>query len=471
MSTPIVTPDLLQRMRTPDALQAPALPAPVMSSSMPNLAIPAPPLVTKAPNAVDLAQKRVNDLHQQGSGIDQIHNPLLRGLARAGDITASVFGTYIPGIRTLDATLPGTTLHHQVLVGQAEHNLANAQENQRAADADAQAQAQTAQEQALTDYTKQRPAIEEAKVNQKITAANNRNAALLAQHGFTYSVDPDTNEPTIAEDPNSQAYRDRQTLTAMHQATADKDQIQAEIAQNHYVPGTPEYAEAQRKLAQVDERLKVALGNLGLRHNEFTMHAFGTVNGQELPGVLHDEEGIPVGSVFGGNVKPTTTARDAASRAEDLTAIQSRIEQGLKDPEIAQYMGPIGGRLAEAEGKLGTLPAKVAQFQNDLVSYGAFQAGLHPVRGIGALEYFDKVMGGLHQTPEQLRGKLASNAATAGTVQQEGTMPTKAGINRKQTAPNAPSTNIPAGPKAGDVVDGYKFKGGNPADQKNWVKQ
>lgn len=28
-----------------------------------------------------------------------------------------------------------------------------------------------------------------------------------------------------------------------------------------------------------------------------------------------------------------------------------------------------------------------------------------------------------------------------------------------------------AGPKAGDVVDGYKFKGGNPADSKNWEKQ
>ena len=26
-------------------------------------------------------------------------------------------------------------------------------------------------------------------------------------------------------------------------------------------------------------------------------------------------------------------------------------------------------------------------------------------------------------------------------------------------------------PKAGDIVEGYKFKGGDPSDQSNWEKQ
>jgi hypothetical protein len=30
--------------------------------------------------------------------------------------------------------------------------------------------------------------------------------------------------------------------------------------------------------------------------------------------------------------------------------------------------------------------------------------------------------------------------------------------------------NPSAGPKAGEVKDGYRFKGGNPADKNNWQK-
>jgi hypothetical protein len=34
----------------------------------------------------------------------------------------------------------------------------------------------------------------------------------------------------------------------------------------------------------------------------------------------------------------------------------------------------------------------------------------------------------------------------------------------------APAPAAPAGPKAGVVQDGFRFKGGNPADQNNWEK-
>jgi hypothetical protein len=48
-------------------------------------------------------------------------------------------------------------------------------------------------------------------------------------------------------------------------------------------------------------------------------------------------------------------------------------------------------------------------------------------------------------------------------------------LSAKYAARNAGRTEAtppaPGGPKPGDVVKGYKFKGGNPADKSNWVKQ
>jgi hypothetical protein len=131
-------------------------------------------------------------------------------------------------------------------------------------------------------------------------------------------------------------------------------------------------------------------------------------------------------------------SRDAASRADSMVDIGDRLRAGLADPEIQSYLGPLRGRVSSAQGDAGMLPEKVAKFRNDLVSYGAFQAGLHPVRGIGALQYFDHVMGGLGQTPESLLGKLNSNDETAADVQKVGAMPTTAGIARAGTAPHGP---------------------------------
>jgi hypothetical protein len=39
-----------------------------------------------------------------------------------------------------------------------------------------------------------------------------------------------------------------------------------------------------------------------------------------------------------------------------------------------------------------------------------------------------------------------------------------------QPLPNQGGT-VPTGPKVGDVLQGYKFQGGNPADKNNWIKQ
>lgn len=124
----------------PDA--APALGTTIgMPSTTPALVAPISPVVTRTPSQTDNDIAERNRLVSTGSGIDQIKNPLLKGLARAGDIAASVFAPNVA------AFIPGTTLHHNMLVNQASRNVAQdqAQEKNAADVADTQAQTQQRQ--------------------------------------------------------------------------------------------------------------------------------------------------------------------------------------------------------------------------------------------------------------------------------------------------------------------------------------
>lgn len=115
---------------------APSMGSPVLPSV--SLAPPPPPTQTQRD------QTERDRLINTGSGIDQVQNPLLRGIARAADIAGSVFAP------KLAQFIPGTTLHHQLLVGQATNNVAKDQAEEQAAAQTAGLAANTAHTQAET---------------------------------------------------------------------------------------------------------------------------------------------------------------------------------------------------------------------------------------------------------------------------------------------------------------------------------
>lgn len=91
------------------------------------------------PSQLDRDQSRLAYLTNSGSGIDQIKNPVGRTFARIGDIA---LGALAPGIA---AAVPGTTLHHQQLLGQAQGIVGNDQAQQQAAAQTADTNQQAAQ--------------------------------------------------------------------------------------------------------------------------------------------------------------------------------------------------------------------------------------------------------------------------------------------------------------------------------------
>jgi hypothetical protein len=81
----------------------------------------------QGPSQLDKDQSRLSMLTNTGSGVSQIQNPFLRGLARVGDVAGSILA---PGVA---AAIPGTTLHHQQLLGQQQQIVSNDQGQQQAA--------------------------------------------------------------------------------------------------------------------------------------------------------------------------------------------------------------------------------------------------------------------------------------------------------------------------------------------------
>lgn len=312
-----------------------------------------------------------------------------------------------------DRAYQATEQARQARVGSEDQQIANMKDKfKEQTDARGKAAAELRQGvMAFNDTAKQSADLENANTNIA------KNDTQLRKAGFK------TNEKgEVVPLDRSEMSQSQQAIADLQNAKQEEEEARAEFERSKNDPNSPAFQLARARLATAQRNSQTAVDRLSLSREEFDMHSRGTdAHGVPLPGSALLPGGVSVGTAFQHNVLPTGTQRDAAGRAVTMDALSTRLESGLNDPDIQKYMGPAGGRLAEAEGRLGTLPPKVAEFRNDMVSYGAFQAGLHPVRGIGALEYFDKVMGGLGQTPDELRGKLSSNKATSASVQGVGT--------------------------------------------------
>lgn len=353
-----------------DSLALQRLPTPktsIISMADPNaltrIPTPVSPIVSKQINpGISATQNRLaadqssyaNKL-DSGSGISQIHSPILRGLARIGDTAERII------LPRAEQFTPGTEGNHERLlsmdsgrIGQDIKNLGD--------------QARTQQEQALTDYTLQRPQIEQSKIDQRERAVQERVGQAAAARGQKVAWGED-GLPSFEDDHDSQAFKDHQALSAMHEATATKSQIMADIQKNHYIPGTPEWAEAQKKLAQVDQRLQVAYGSLGLRAKGLALREqnqdatlYGTdAQGNPLPGSaqITGENGNT--TTIGSKFAPTAIKQqNKVNTFNDLTGSVSHLRDAIKAYE-AEGGDMSDSRLAAAAADPQSTVGKVIQ--------------------------------------------------------------------------------------------------------------
>lgn len=305
----------------------PAIPAPSLSPVTMN------PHVASSPNSGDSQiyrdQNALMAARNAPAGGMQLHNPFLRGLARVADVAGSVF---LPGLTT---AIPGTTLHHNLLVNQAQQNLAN---DQKSAEMQAQTQnlnlqpqlkqqaAELANEKLLAQeqhWTDQTEAQKEA--------AKQRYLANLQAHGYTL----DESDPT-GQKVRPMTYEEmspvQQANVDLRQSQEDAQEAMAELRAAQNDPSSPAYKLAWGKLqsalqngAAATMRAKAYMGN-------YMLHAYNVgLDGSVLPGApeIADASGsvTPVGST---NATQAVKAQNNVSRFNDVGGSLDSLDSSLK---------------------------------------------------------------------------------------------------------------------------------------------
>lgn len=129
--------------------QAPLATNIAMPNSAPALSAPIAPNVVQAPppppTQTQLDTTELNRRINTGAGVDQIQNPLLKGIAKTADVLGSVFAP------NLAQFIPGTTLHHNMLVNQQSNNVQRDQQEDESTAQQADQAAQATQRAALAD--------------------------------------------------------------------------------------------------------------------------------------------------------------------------------------------------------------------------------------------------------------------------------------------------------------------------------
>lgn len=215
---------------------------------------------------------------------------------------------------------------------------------------------------------------------------------------------------------------------------------------------------------------------------------------------------LPDGTVMStGGQKPLTEAAGVALGRGAMMEIgndglDALAERGFSQPSMLQQgfideaMTPVGGVFSSLKNNamLSMLPDEAKEFvtasRQVLDPYARIATGAAVNDGEWR-NFATMLIPGPTDTPEvRARKKMAREASVAAIQQASGLPPqqqwqivaaaaARAGVTptrsnlRPAGAPAAPTASAPAAyatPAVGAVMDGYRFKGGNPADSGNW---
>jgi hypothetical protein len=266
--------------------------------------------------------------------------------------------------------------------------------------------AQTEAQEANTEYTKQKPAIEQMRMQQKNNLATDKNAAQLAKSGYKLDengeiVPMEYEEMSPAQQSSYDLKNSQQQLT---DSTETLREAQAEVERAKNDPNSPAYQMAVQKLSVARQNAQAAGTRAQAYMGRYLQSAFNTdLHGGYLPGAPQIEnEAGNVTTVGTGNASQARQAQSSAAQFNDVHGALDSIEGTAQ-------------KLTTAGGKLNS-PQVIAALQ---APHSTISQWLHSVNKANLTpEERDYVMSNiaLHENIQGLR-KSAGGAATDSQVE------------------------------------------------------
>ncbi len=368
------------------------------------------------------------------SGREQIHNPWAR--IPLGILEALGTG-FAPG---LTSAIPGTQLHHNMLVNQAEGGIAE-QEKIRKAQEEADTAAATQQHLgAESTELESRPELREAQnelksrgldINQaRNEAQQQQKQSELEQKIRASGYDPKTGEPL----PYEQLSEQQQAVHDWRAAQAEERQATA-LLRRAQAENQPEMLRlAQQRLLSAQNNRSTAERRLELSREQFEFRSQGTINGVAPEGTLLSESGKPVGTANALNVRPTGTERNrgdlAASAHEQLRDMRDIVN---RHPE---FFGPGAGRAQEFQNWIGSEDPDAKRFATARTILAEHGSGVFGARSAAAASAQKIASGEWKDNPAAIQGALDQIEKAMTTIGGRGTPRTVGGnVTTRETAP------------------------------------
>lgn len=246
-------------------------------------------------------------------------------------------------------------------------------------------------------------------------------------------------------------------------------------------------AESKRVAAETAaERKRVVDANLELKKRELdlkqetakaTAGETKRLNDARIAGMKPPSFGG--GSSGGGGLQPPTEERkktapeiradnEAAYRYGSLNSQAARLRKLVEDNGTADFIGPEGETMDGIIYNMAVDYAKLVDPESVAREgeVAAAQKYMLPFRNKGGLTTRNDTA--LKQIDEYLVGldsRIKERSTAMGTE-----LPKDFGANRKKEASESGAAIAAPTPKVGDVLDGYRYKGGDPSKQESWEK-
>lgn len=408
------------------------------------------PMVTAMPSAAQREYSRLTAPPLPGSdpnahtamdagrpGVQQIHNPWLRGLATAGDVIGS--GLF----PRLGQFVPGLSAYHNRLVGEEGKVLGEEQASAKNAADLAKSQAETNVQNSLPELHKTqaelaqekiantqniagakqetanaKQALAEAEAERKRGESQQKIAAGLAEHGL--KMDPETKE--LVPIPYAEMSETQKAVHDLKGAQTELTEARKAYvqAQKDGIPAAQDLA--RKRVAAAQESAATAAGRLGLSRDEFNAEFLGTAPGGEaLAGAEVDASGKPIGTKVAAGNKPNATVAGRAAQAGSVIEAGNNLKAEIDANK--DKLGNLGSYWNQAVNGTPIADKEVSKLMAEIASYAALQPAMHGMRGGTVMKEFEKMIGGVPKDPEALKAAIDGVAATAGVVQHQGGQP------------------------------------------------